>query len=196
VCEKWTFGLTPKSCQVTAECTTGQCTPSYCAGQCTAGTKVGSTCIKTSDCGSGGVCSHGAHFAFACSGPSDSACGADSVCVAVDPPKGYDGLPCTDDDPVSSRGIASNIPTTTSMAESAVIDTTDTFNLLGSMLAFGECSDNFTPCTTSAQGTLFNCPALLAATPSLTGASSASAYSLLDGASVNDYVVTVLQTAK
>lgn len=51
-----------------------------------------------------------------------SECGTQNICRPVSRPKGFDGLPCTKDDSLSSQGIPATIPTTTHIASTVVVD--------------------------------------------------------------------------
>src|SRR5207247_272341 len=123
-------------------------------------------------------------------------CGADGLCVAVDANKGFDGVPCTDDDPATSRGTALAIPTTTGSASGAIIDANNT---AGYFILDGKCNGGFTSgvinCATSKQGSLFNCDQLLNHQSS-SGAALVSAFDQLDGYQTLDNVVTNGQTSR
>ncbi len=184
----------PQVCEVDAECTPNTCVSAYCAGMCSAGA-VGHPCIAHGDCGNGGLCAVGAKFAQGCSGVPNE-CGADGVCVPADANKGFDGLPCTADDPASSQGTALAIPTTTGIASGAISDANST---AGFFILDGQCNGGFTGgvinCTTSKQGTPFSCDALLNQQSS-SGASLVSAFAQLDGYQTLDNVVTNGQTSR
>jgi len=184
----------PQVCEVDAECSPNTCVSAYCAGLCSAGS-VGKPCVAHSDCGNLGLCAAGAKFAQACVGTPNE-CGADGMCVAVDANKGFDGQPCTADDPVSSQGTALAIPTTTGTASAAVTDANDT---AGFFMLDGKCNGGFTggviSCATTKQGALFSCDALLNHQSS-SGAALVSAFDTLDGNQTLDTVVTNGQTAR
>jgi hypothetical protein len=195
VCTTFTFGQTaaPTSCQVDSECAAGKlCSSAYCAGVCQTGTLIGKACIRSGDCGGGGFCNQGTKFSQPCSSADE--CGANSICQPVVPAKGFDGLPCTADDPAASKGTPQNAPTTTGIASSSVIDAFDA-NGLGRLIGLGTCAGQAT-CITTSHGHPFSCSALLSATPSLTGGAVASAFNQIDAATVNDDVITVFQAAK
>ncbi|MBI3783072.1 MAG: hypothetical protein HY270_06705 [Deltaproteobacteria bacterium] len=195
VCVPFTFNQSaaPTSCVVDAECTVGKtCHSAYCAGLCTSGPKIGSSCIKTTDCGTGGFCDQGTMFSQPCTGTIPNECGTNSVCIPVVPAKGFDGLPCTADDPVSSQGTAQSAPTTTGTATASLIDGN---NVAGNQLNGSLCS-NLTTCVTTLTGTPFNCAALQSMTPTLTGTSLVSGFTQFDAATVNDDVITIRETAK
>jgi len=195
-CELFAFNATPVACEVTAQCTAPKnCVSAYCAGLCTAGPKIGSPCIKVADCGSGGVCTPGANFAKGCTGLPNE-CGADNKCVPFSPDRGFDGLPCTADDPLTSQGTAAAIPTTTGLSAASVADVD---GVPGYFMSGGFCSGSFTAgakaCNTTRVGHPFNCSALVNQ-HSASGASVASAFETLDGNQTGDTLVTNGLTAE
>jgi cysteine-rich repeat protein len=192
VCSGFAFNSTPAACEVNSQCTSPKtCISAYCAGLCSTGAKTGQACIKNTDCGSGQICTPGAQFAQTCTGMVSGECGADGKCAAVNSDKGFDGLPCTDDDPPSSRGNVSTIATTTALAAAGVVDVDD---IEGQLMFDGVCT-NATACTTSRQGHIFDCTALLSSGV-VTDAHLASAFPSLDGNETGDTVVTNGQTGK
>jgi hypothetical protein len=122
-------------------------------------------------------------------------CGAGGVCVAVDAGKGFDGLPCTVDDPSGSQGAAQAIPTTTGTASAAVVEANDT---PGFFMLDGQCNGATTggvvSCTTAKQGNVFHCD--VDGLHSSTGATLVSAFDTLDGYQTIDTVVTNGQTSR
>jgi hypothetical protein len=162
VCTTFPFGqvAAPTLCQVNSECAAGKvCASAYCAGVCQTGL-VGKACLRNADCGGGGSCNQGTKFSQPCAATGE--CGADSICQPVAPAKGFDGLPCTADDPQSSRGTPQNAPTTTGTASSSVVDAFDS-NGLGHLIGLGSCAGQAT-CITTSHGHPFSCNALMSAT--------------------------------
>jgi cysteine-rich repeat protein len=106
----------------------------------------------------------------------------DSGTCAEDPSnsaKGPDGLPCTDDDPPTSRGVPNTVPLTTGDARARI------FNVNGTPANIDEgvnCGQS--PCRTSAMGRPFDC-AGLPGNPRL-----CSAFSSLRQPTTGDIVVT------
>ncbi|MBI3783214.1 MAG: hypothetical protein HY270_07420 [Deltaproteobacteria bacterium] len=200
VCTPVTFGLPtttpPTACSVDAECGAGKaCSTAYCAGTCTGGANDGKPCIRTSECPSG-TCNQGGTFGQACTGSTAGECPSGGVCVPVSRGKGFDGLPCTDDDPDSSKGVPQNAPTTTGIASTNIIDAAaGTTGTLGHLVGLGTCNGNVN-CLTSRKGKEFDCTALMAANPSVTGATLVSAFNQLDPAQLGDDAITINQTAK
>jgi len=201
-CLPMTFGSTPTSCQINGECAAGKtCRTAFCGGICNTGPTVGQSCGGDADCtGSAGSCTAGANFGVACTGTVAGECGGSNICRAVDPAKGVDGLPCTDDDPVTSQGTAQTIASTTSTASASIVDLSDNTNGGTSFgMLYGTVCSGFASCTTAVTGSPFDCSAstgLLASTPSAHGAGLASAFPQLDSASTGDNVVTNRQTAR
>ena len=164
------------------------------AAKCAGGTSSGSPCIIDADCAGGGKCA-----TATCSNDptkscaSDSACGAGNTCVPVDAAKGLDGRPCTDDDPVGSRGQAQTIPTTTGISSTMIVDT----NLNpGSMMAHHNCSSGTgANCNAALHGSPVDCSQLTAANPSFKGVRLGSTFPALDQ-QIGDSVVTTFLTAK
>ncbi|HVN86296.1 MAG TPA: hypothetical protein VMW17_15785 [Candidatus Binatia bacterium] len=192
-CTTFAQGTTPVGCQVDAECGAGKvCSSAYCAGICSSGTNVGKSCLAATDCGTGGVCQPGANYGKGCTGVGT--CGANNICVAVSDGKGFDGLPCTDDDAPSAKGTAAVLPSTTGTAASGIVDASNGGNP-GPTMIWGSTCTGKSFCQTSAQGSLFSCNA---GTPAqmISGASLALAFPNLDQASVSDNVVTTKLTAK
>jgi len=189
VCSTFTVGSTLVSCQVDSECAAGKtCVSAYCAGKCLGGSNAGKACVKNPDC-PGGFCQAGAMFSQPCTGTGT--CGTANICTPVSAAKGFDGLPCTSDDPVSSQGVAATFPATTGAASSTVVDAGD---MPGYLITNGVCT-GFPSCLTTATGHVFNCGAGIG--PGLvSGASITTAFGQLDGANIGDDVVTTTFTAR
>ena len=193
ICTPVVFNSAPTVCEVNSECSPNTCSTAFCAGICNSGSNTGRACAGDADCGGAvGSCTAGAQYGQACVGNVVGECGAQNICQPVNAAKGFDGLPCTADDPPSSQGAPSTIPTTTSTASAAVIDVN---NAAGKQM-FGTLCTGQSGCVTSLSGFPFNCTNLLAATPSASGAGLASAFTQLDGATTGDGVVTNRLTAK
>jgi hypothetical protein len=196
VCAGFSFGATGATtvaCEVDAQCTAAPktCVSAYCAGLCGTGAKMGQPCLKNTDCGSGQVCTAGATYGQGCTGTVAGECGAANQCVAVDANKGFDGLPCTADDPVSSQGTAATLPTTTGLSFSAVVDVD---NRAGNFMYDGICTGFPNGCPTSRSGSPFSCSALVNE-HSVAGTSLTSTFDQIDGVMTGDTVVTNTLTA-
>jgi hypothetical protein len=198
-CLPFNVGTTPVSCSVNNDCTAGHtCNPAFCAGKCIAGTSSGKPCTKTTDCpGSGAVCSAGSNFAKPCTQATASTdCGSTNICVPVSAAKGFDGLPCTDDDSIVAKGTAQTLPTTTGVASATVVDADNGggTTTLGNLITDGVCTGQPT-CNTKATGVGLNCSA---STPAdmVTGASLVTAFPALDQTQIYDDVVTSRFTAR
>ena len=135
----------------------------------------------------------GANFGAACTGSVPNECGATNICTPVNIAKGFDGLPCTADDPVSSQGTASSIPTTTGQASASVVDRD---NNAGAQIYNSKLCSNASTCVTTVTGAPFDCTKLLSASPSVSKAALGSAFPQLEGNQTDDDVVTNRQAAK
>ena len=194
-CAPFSFGTgttVPTACQVDSECSGGTtCVSAVCAGICAGGSNGGRACLATADCPSSS-CQQGATFGTVCTGAGQ--CGGSNICKPVSAAKGFDGLPCTDDDSLAAKGTPSTVPTTTGLASAGVIDAN---NSPGFQINDGVCTvtaGTHPDCITQHAGHLFNCSQL--STGKLTGGSLASAFVQIDGANVGDDVVTSAFTAK
>ncbi len=179
-------------CTVNVECSnSGLCRPAFCAGVCQGDPLTnGTPCVTNPICGGGaGVCSQGANFGLACTGMGVECPGG--VCQAVFPAKGFDGAPCTADDPVASRGSATTLPTTTATASSTVMDAN---NNPGFLITSGVCSPGGA-CIASITGHKFDCSGLTTV-GGVSGAKLVNAFPNIDQAQVGDNVVTNGQTAR
>jgi hypothetical protein len=92
------------------------------------------------------------------------------------PDFGPDGLFCTDDDPQSTRGMPNTLPQVTGTA------TGEIFNTTSNLLTFNVGPYSYT-------GNPYNCAALTAPTPSVSGAKVAGAFCALNQPSTGDIVV-------
>jgi hypothetical protein len=126
-------------------------------------------------------------------------CGANAVCVAVDPRKGFDGVPCSDDDPIGGRGAASTIPQTTGTSMVMVADPMQGtgFNA-GGQLIHKNCRPGnlLTNCITANTGSPFNCSSLTSVTPSASGVRLTSGFPSLDAVISADAAIVTLLTAR
>jgi len=184
-------------CQVDEDCPSGACASAICHGFCSIATT--SPCLVNADCpAGGGVCVPGATFNVACSGTNPATeCGANAVCHPVDPAKGFDGIPCTADDPPSSQGVATTIPQTTGTGHASVSDAFAGTSS-GQQLVHKSCYPSAQPgetCITSSVGTPFDCSSLAGVSPSVTGARLTTAVPIVDGLT-GDAVLTTLMTAR
>jgi hypothetical protein len=194
ICTPVAHGATPTSCTVDAQCSGGgTCSGAFCAGVCGSGADprlVGKSCTMDNDvstcpvCGCGvavaaGTCQYGPNYGQACTGVATD-CGGDpsqNICRPVNPFKGYDGIPCTADDPPASQGLASTIPTTTAIGSAGGSDVNNTAGsqmytpVTGGTIGTGLCTGKAT-CLTAIQGTPFNCTSLMTTPPTLTGTCS------------------------
>jgi hypothetical protein len=121
-------------------------------------------------------------------------CGANAVCRAVNPAKGFDGVPCTTDDPATSQGIANTIPQTTGVSHAAIVDAFQGA-APGQQLIHKSCYPSSLPttnCITSASGTLFNCGLLLSATPDVSGVRLTTVFPTVDGLTGDAAIATLL----
>ena len=195
ICLPLAFGSTPSTCVVNSDCSAGKtCGTAYCQGICSAASPlVGSPCTGDVSCGGVvGSCVQGPNYGVACTHAGDAVCGANNLCTPQNVAKGYDGVPCTADDPQASQGVPSTIPETTATASAGLVDAN---NNPGTQ-EYGSLCSGKTVCLTSTQGVPFNCPALLGAGHSVSHASLASAFPQVEGYQTGDAVVTNKQTAK
>ncbi len=150
-----------------------------------------------------GVCNGPLHLIAAGSGPPGSAFLRMSLAVAfitaiaptedgcetstANPAKGFDGIPCTADDP--DHGVTRIIPVTTGLASLAIVDQSNTE---GSAIALGSsCGD--APCDPTSTGFPFDCAALAEDPASGTdGAALALAVPMIDELIVGDSVIAQL----
>lgn len=186
------------ACQVNNDCPGGgSCAGAICHGFCSVATTT--PCLTTADCfGGGGTCVPGAMFDVPCSGTNPSTeCGANAICRGVNPAKGFDGIPCTADDPPTSQGLTATIAQTTGTSHAAVADAFDGANS-GRQLAHKSCYPSALPdqtCVTASTGTLFDCASLLSPSPSVSGVRLTTAYPTVDGLS-GDAAIVALMTAR
>jgi hypothetical protein len=181
------------ACSFDIDCPGGSCATARCLGFCQGTT---TPCLTNDNCGAGGICNLGPTGNTKCTGPDT--CGASNVCVAVDAAKGFDGVPCTDDDAETAKGVPQTLPQTTNRSSSVVADV---LNIAGQQLAHGSCiSGNIQPpaCLGSVQGVRFNCDSLLSGTPTTAGARLATTFPFpsIDTATTGDGVVTTILTAR
>jgi hypothetical protein len=117
----------------------------------------------------------------------------------VDPAKGFDGTPCSADDPPASQGVPNTIPQTTGLSNASISDSiqgdvTTTNNFY--QLVHRNCIASALPdtnCITSSQGSLFNCASLLNPSPSVTGVKLTTVFPTVDGATGDAAIATLLQ---
>jgi len=93
------------------------------------------------------------------------------------PDFGPDGLFCTDDDPQSTRGVPATLPEVTGTATGEIFNTTSST------------SGTFNIGPYSYTGNRYNCAALLAPTPSVSGAKVVGAFCALNQVGTGDIVV-------
>jgi hypothetical protein len=114
----------------------------------------------------------------------------------VNAEKGFDGLPCTDDDPPATRGIAQTIPASTTLSHSMVWDADPSQNQPGRHLVHlrdstgGGCGTG--GCIAALFGAPFSCTALFASPPSVSGARLAATFPALDQQTGDAVVPTFL----
>jgi hypothetical protein len=182
-------------CAVNEDCPGGACASAICHGFCTIATT--SPCLVNADCpGGGGVCQPGAMFNVPCTGTNPTTeCGANAVCRAVDPAKGFDGTPCTADDPATSQGVANTIPQTTGTSHASVADAFAGVNS-NQQLVHKSCYPSALPttnCITSSSGSLFDCGSLLSVSPSTSGVKLTTVFPTVDGVSGDAAIATLLE---
>lgn len=182
-------------CSVNQDCPGGACAPAICNGFCSIATT--SPCLVNGDCpAGGGVCQPGAMFNVPCPGANPTTeCGANAVCRPVAPAKGFDGIPCNADDPVTSQGVANTIPQTTGVSHASVADVFTGTNP-GHQLNHKSCHPSALPatnCITSASGTLFNCGLLLSPTPDVSGVRLTTVFPTVDGVTGDAAIATLLR---
>jgi hypothetical protein len=173
------------------DCPSGTCATAVCEGICSGGDSAGKACLSSDDCPNGS-CAQGANFNTKCAA-ADS-CGGANICVPVDVNKGYDGLPCTDDDSDAAKGKAQTIPQTTGRTSSFV---GDVLNVAGAQMVHGACTSIVpSACVTTVVGSPFNCASLTGGNPTAAGSRLASSFPSIDTATTGDGAVTTLLTAK
>jgi hypothetical protein len=191
VCAPFAFGTTPAACTVNSECSGGTtCHSAVCGGICSGGFNNGKGCLVATDCPSGS-CVQGGNFGVSCVGGIPNECGATNICRAVNVPKGFDGIPCTDDDSIPARGLPNTIPTTTGVATAGIIDAN---NIAGQLIDDGWCTGSTAACTTQRQGTLFNCTQVQMG--NLSGGQLSAAFTQIDANIILDSIVTTGFTAE
>jgi hypothetical protein len=184
------------TCSVSQDCPGGACASAICNGFCSVATT--SPCITNADCPSGGgVCVPGAMYNVPCAGTNPTTeCGANAVCRAVDPAKGFDGIPCNDDDPATSQGVPNTIPQTNGTSHASISDAFSGSNA-GQQLVHRNCYPSADPdgrCRTSASGSLFNCASLLGPSPSTAGVKLTTVFLTVDGVTGDAAIATLLQS--
>src|SRR5207249_939857 len=141
-------------CTVAADCPSGTCATAICQGMCAGGANAGGQCTANSGC-PGSTCTLGANIGKACTGASGCPSG---ICVPVNVGKGFDGLPCTDDDPPGSRGVFNTTPTTTGNTLTFISDANDT---AGHQLVHKRCTlPTGALCITYIKGSPYDCAKL------------------------------------
>jgi hypothetical protein len=181
-------------CAVNGDCPGGGCASAICNGLCS--NSATTPCLVNANCPAGGVCNPGATFNVPCAGADpENECGANAVCRAVDPAKGFDGVPCTADDPPTSQGVANTIPQTTGVSHASVADAFAGSNPF-QQLTHRACYPSANPdgnCVTSSQGSLFDCGSLLGPSPSVTGVKLTTVFPTVDGVTGDAAIATLLQ---
>jgi hypothetical protein len=182
-------------CAVNQDCPGATCASAICNGFCNNAPTT--PCLTNVDCAAtSGVCQPGPTFNVSCVGTAPATeCGLNAVCRAVNPAKGFDGIPCNADDPPASQGAANTIPQTTGVSLASVVDGFAGTNAY-QQLTHRNCyvsDDPDAKCLTSATGSLFNCASLLSPSPSVTGVKLTTVFPAVDGATGDAAIATLLQ---